>query len=45
MLYDVALVRINISEKCIISIIRVTRIDELGTGLATTSNQSILHRK
>jgi hypothetical protein len=38
MLYRVALVRINISEESVTSIIRVTRIGELGTTLAVTSN-------
>jgi hypothetical protein len=35
----VALVRIDVSEKISYSIIRVTRIVELGTMLAVTSNQ------
>jgi hypothetical protein len=34
----VALVRTDISEECIAFIIRVTRIRELGTMLAVTSN-------
>jgi hypothetical protein len=40
-LHRVVLVRTDILEECIASIIRVTRIGELGT-LAVTSNQSIL---
>jgi lambda repressor-like predicted transcriptional regulator len=35
----VALVRIDISEECSTSIIRVARIGELGTTLALTSKQ------
>jgi hypothetical protein len=42
MLRRVALVRTDISEECITSIIRVTRIDELGTTLAVTSKWSTL---
>jgi hypothetical protein len=38
MLCYVALVRTDVSEEHSISIIRVTRIDELGTMLAVTSN-------
>jgi hypothetical protein len=38
----VALVRTNRLEECIISIIKVTRIGELGTILAVTSNQRTL---
>jgi hypothetical protein len=34
------LVRTDVSEECIASIIRVTRISELGTTLAVTSNRS-----
>jgi hypothetical protein len=40
MLCYVALVRTDVSEECIASIIRVTRINELGT-LAVTSNWSM----
>jgi hypothetical protein len=36
------LVRTDVSEERILSIIRVTRIGELGTMLAVTSNQSTL---
>jgi hypothetical protein len=39
-----ALVRTNVSEELSASIIRVTRIDELGTTLAITSNQHMLRR-
>jgi hypothetical protein len=39
--WDVALVRTNVSEECVASIIRVTRISELGTTLAVTSNLSM----
>jgi flavin-dependent dehydrogenase len=39
MLGRVALVRIDVSEECIASIIRIARIGELGTTLAVTSNQ------
>jgi hypothetical protein len=35
---SVALVRTDVSEECITSIIRVTKISELGTTLAVTSN-------
>jgi hypothetical protein len=38
----VALLRTDISEEDIASIIRVTRISELGTILAVTSNRSTL---
>jgi hypothetical protein len=38
MLRRVALVRINVSEELSASIIRVTRISELGTMLAVTTN-------
>jgi hypothetical protein len=41
MLHGVALVRTDVSEKPNASIIRVTRIDELGT-LAVTSNRNML---
>jgi hypothetical protein len=44
LLYHVALVRTEVSEQCIVSIIRVTRICELGTTLAVTSNRSTLRR-
>jgi hypothetical protein len=40
----VALVRADVSEELSASIIRVTRIGELGTMLAVTSNQRTLHR-
>jgi hypothetical protein len=39
MLRHVALVRTDVSEELSPSIIRVTRINELGTMLAITSNQ------
>jgi hypothetical protein len=39
----VALVRTNVSEEGIASIITVTRISELRTTLAVTSNCNILH--
>jgi hypothetical protein len=39
MLRRVALVRADISEERIASVIRVTRIGELGTTLAATSNR------
>jgi hypothetical protein len=42
MLRRVALVRTNVSKECIVSIITVTRIGELGTALAITSNRSTL---
>jgi hypothetical protein len=38
MLRHVALVRTNVLEECIASIIRMTRISELGTVLTVTSN-------
>jgi hypothetical protein len=44
MLGRVALVRIGVSEELSASIIRVTRIGELGTTLAVTSNQRTLRR-
>jgi hypothetical protein len=44
MLCHVALVRTGISEEHITSIIMVTRISELGTTLAVTSNQSTLQK-
>jgi demethoxyubiquinone hydroxylase (CLK1/Coq7/Cat5 family) len=43
MLHHVALVRTDVSKERTTSIIRVTRIGELGT-LAITSNQSMLQR-
>jgi hypothetical protein len=39
MLCRVALVRTDVSEELSASFIRVTRIDELGTTLAVTSNR------
>jgi hypothetical protein len=39
MLHRVALVRTDVSEELCASPIRVTRIDELGTTLAVTSNR------
>jgi hypothetical protein len=42
MLRRVALVRTDVSEEFIVSFIRVTRIGELGTTLAVTSNQRTL---
>jgi hypothetical protein len=39
MLRHVALVRTDVSEELSASIIRATRIGELGTALAVTSNQ------
>jgi hypothetical protein len=39
---SMALVRTDVSEKCIESIIRVERIRDLGTTLAVTSNRSSL---
>jgi hypothetical protein len=42
MLRHVALVRTNVSEECNASIIKVTRICELGTSLAITSNRCVL---
>jgi hypothetical protein len=44
MLRRVALVRIDVSEERIASMIRVTRIGELGTTLALTSNRRTLRR-
>jgi hypothetical protein len=41
MIRRVVLIRTDVSEKIIASVIRVRRIDELGT-LAVTSNRSIL---
>jgi hypothetical protein len=42
--WDVALVRTDVSEELNASIIRVTRIGELGTTLAVTSNRRTLRR-
>jgi hypothetical protein len=44
MLRRVALVKTEVSEELSASIIRVTRIGELGTTLAVTSNRLIVHR-
>jgi hypothetical protein len=44
MLRRVALVRTDFSEELTASIIRVTRIGELGTMLAVTSNRRMLRR-
>jgi hypothetical protein len=44
MLCHVALVRTDDSEECSTSIIRVTRIGELGTTLAVTNNGRTLRR-
>jgi hypothetical protein len=44
MLYHVALVRTDVSEELSASFIRVTRIGELGTTLAVTSNRRTLRR-
>jgi hypothetical protein len=44
MLRLVALVRTDVSEELSASFIRVTRIGELGTILAVTSNQSTLRK-
>jgi hypothetical protein len=43
-LRHVALVRTEVSEENIASVIRMTRIGELGTTLAVTSNRSKLRR-
>jgi hypothetical protein len=43
MLCRVALVRTDVSEELIASIIRVRRIGELGTTLAVTSNRRTLY--
>jgi hypothetical protein len=43
-LLRVALVRTDVSEELSASFIRVTRIDELGTTLAVTSNRRTLRR-
>jgi hypothetical protein len=45
MLCSVALVRTDVSEERNASIIRVTRIVELGTTFAVTSNRRTLRRK
>jgi DNA-binding TFAR19-related protein (PDSD5 family) len=45
MLRRVALVRRDVSEELSASLIRVTRIGELGTTLAVTSNRRTLRRK
>jgi hypothetical protein len=42
MLLRVALVRTDVSEESIASIIRVTRMGEVGTPLAVTSNRRTL---
>jgi hypothetical protein len=42
MLHHVALVRTDVSEDRSASFIRVTRIDDLGTTLAVTSNRCML---
>jgi hypothetical protein len=44
MLRRVALVKTDVSEELSTSIISVTRIDELGTTLAVTSNRRTLRR-
>jgi hypothetical protein len=44
MLRRVALVRTDVSEERIASVINVTRIGELGTTLAVTSNRRTLRR-
>jgi hypothetical protein len=44
MLRRVALVRTDVSEELSSSLIRVTRIGELGTTLAVTSNRRTLRR-
>jgi hypothetical protein len=44
MLRRVALVKINISEECSASFIRVTRIGELGATMSVTSNRRTLRR-
>jgi hypothetical protein len=44
MLHRVALVRTEVSEELSVSFIRVTRIGELGTRLAVTSNRCTLRR-
>jgi hypothetical protein len=42
MLHRVALVRTDVSKKLSASVIRVTRIGELGTTLAVTNNRRTL---
>jgi hypothetical protein len=44
MLHHVALVKSDVSEKRLVFIYRVTRIGELGTTLAVTSNRSVLKK-
>jgi hypothetical protein len=44
MLRHVAVVRIDVSEEPSVSFIRVTRIGELGTTQAATSNRHMLQR-
>jgi hypothetical protein len=44
MICRVTLVRIDVSEELITSIIKVARIGELGTTLAVTSNRRTLRR-
>jgi DNA-binding TFAR19-related protein (PDSD5 family) len=44
MLHRVALVRTDVSEELSTSVIRVTRIGELETTLAVTSNRRTLQR-
>jgi hypothetical protein len=44
MLRHVALIRADVSEEFSASIIRLTRIGELGTTLAATSNRRTLRR-
>jgi hypothetical protein len=44
MLRRVALVRTDVSDELSVSFIKVTRIGELGTTLAVTSNRRMLRR-
>jgi hypothetical protein len=44
MLRRVALLRTDVSEEHIVAFIRVTRIGEIGTTLAVTSNRRTLRR-
>jgi hypothetical protein len=44
MLHHVAVVRTNVLEECSTSVIRMTRIGELGTMLTVTSNRHMLQR-
>jgi hypothetical protein len=44
MLHSVALIRTDVSEERSASFIRVTRIGELGTTLAVSSNRCTLRR-